>query len=311
MTAVDPPLATAENGRVMLVVRLDTRDGAQRQMSDALTRLTDATRREDRGVIGFEVGLDPLDDTRVVGYEIWESKGRTGRALGKTPHTGRPGKGARPRHSSTWARLWQDRTGVDRPDSRSLQPSPSPFAPWRSSRPCPRVRGPTPARRVRGSSDSIRSPICPSSLCADANASTSTGSTTRFPRHPRARSGGGGRVPTDLRTARGDGIGFLSATAPSTVRSHTTRDTPLNRSPHRLSPSEASTSSEAPSLRICVTRPAASRPRSLTAAGTTSAKNGRANSPTCSSHSSANTPRPSRRVNFKIGQFDRLDIESW
>jgi quinol monooxygenase YgiN len=74
MTAVDPPLATAENGRVMLVVRLDTRDGAQRQMSDALTRLTDATRREDRGVIGFEVGLDPLDDTRVVGYEIWESK---------------------------------------------------------------------------------------------------------------------------------------------------------------------------------------------------------------------------------------------
>ena len=74
MTAVDPPPATAGNEQVMLVVRLNTRPGAQAQMSEALTRLADATRREDRGVIRFEIGLDPADDTRVVGYEIWESE---------------------------------------------------------------------------------------------------------------------------------------------------------------------------------------------------------------------------------------------
>ena len=58
----------------MLVVRLDTRPGVQARMREALARLIDATRRTDRGVIRFEVGLDPTDDTRVVGYEIWESE---------------------------------------------------------------------------------------------------------------------------------------------------------------------------------------------------------------------------------------------
>ena len=71
MTSVDPP---PNDEQVMLVVRLDTRPGAQAQMSDALARLADATRRRDRGVIRFEIGLDPADDTRVVGYEIWESQ---------------------------------------------------------------------------------------------------------------------------------------------------------------------------------------------------------------------------------------------
>jgi pimeloyl-ACP methyl ester carboxylesterase/quinol monooxygenase YgiN len=71
MTSVDP---TPSDEQVMLVVRLDTRPGAQAQMTAALTRLADTTRRRDRGVVRFEIGLDPTDDTRVVGYEIWESQ---------------------------------------------------------------------------------------------------------------------------------------------------------------------------------------------------------------------------------------------
>jgi pimeloyl-ACP methyl ester carboxylesterase/quinol monooxygenase YgiN len=64
----------AANEQVMLVVRLDTKPGAQREMSHALERLADATRRQDRGVVRFEIGLDPADGTRVVGYEIWASQ---------------------------------------------------------------------------------------------------------------------------------------------------------------------------------------------------------------------------------------------
>ena len=59
--------------QVLLVVELTTRPGAQREMREALDRLVDAT-RQDRGVIRFEVGFDPDDDTRVLGYEIWASQ---------------------------------------------------------------------------------------------------------------------------------------------------------------------------------------------------------------------------------------------
>ncbi|MDT7657583.1 MAG: hypothetical protein QOF38_2298 [Pseudonocardiales bacterium] len=58
--------------QVLLVVELTTRPGAQREMREALDRLVDATRQEN-GVVRFEVGLDPDDDTRVLGYEIWAS----------------------------------------------------------------------------------------------------------------------------------------------------------------------------------------------------------------------------------------------
>ena len=74
MTVIDPAPTAGDDEQVMLVVRLDTRPGVQARMSDALARLADATRRTDRGVIRFEIGLDPTDDTRVVGYEIWESQ---------------------------------------------------------------------------------------------------------------------------------------------------------------------------------------------------------------------------------------------
>jgi pimeloyl-ACP methyl ester carboxylesterase/quinol monooxygenase YgiN len=70
----DQAPTAAANEQVMLVVRLETKPGAQPEMSNALERLVDATRRQDRGVVRFEVGLDPADDTRVVGYEIWESQ---------------------------------------------------------------------------------------------------------------------------------------------------------------------------------------------------------------------------------------------
>ena len=66
------PTGTGE--QVMLVVRLRTRAGTQSEMSAALRRLVEATRGQDRGVVRFEVGLDPDDDTRVVGYEVWESQ---------------------------------------------------------------------------------------------------------------------------------------------------------------------------------------------------------------------------------------------
>src|ERR1700744_3018051 len=72
--STDDQATTAPDEKVMLVVRSKTRLGAQAEMSHALERLVDATRRQDRGVIRFEVGLDPADDTRVVGYEIWASQ---------------------------------------------------------------------------------------------------------------------------------------------------------------------------------------------------------------------------------------------
>ena len=59
--------------QVLLVVELTTRAGAQQEMREALDRLVDAT-HQDRGVVRFEVGFDPDDDTRVLGYEIWASQ---------------------------------------------------------------------------------------------------------------------------------------------------------------------------------------------------------------------------------------------
>jgi pimeloyl-ACP methyl ester carboxylesterase/quinol monooxygenase YgiN len=63
-----------ESAQVMLVVHLAIRPDAREQMLAALEELVESTRRWDRGVVRFEVGLDPDDDTRVVGYEIWASQ---------------------------------------------------------------------------------------------------------------------------------------------------------------------------------------------------------------------------------------------
>jgi pimeloyl-ACP methyl ester carboxylesterase/quinol monooxygenase YgiN len=66
-------MTEAGNPQVMLVVELTCRPGAQQEMREALGRLVDAT-HQDRGVVRFEVGFDPDDDTRVLGYEIWASQ---------------------------------------------------------------------------------------------------------------------------------------------------------------------------------------------------------------------------------------------
>ena len=67
-------MSEAASPQVQLVVELTTRPGAEREMREALDRLVAATHREDRGVVRFEVGLDPDDDRRVLGYEIWASQ---------------------------------------------------------------------------------------------------------------------------------------------------------------------------------------------------------------------------------------------
>jgi pimeloyl-ACP methyl ester carboxylesterase/quinol monooxygenase YgiN len=74
LTTDDQAPDGAAHEQVMLVVRLKIKVGAQPQMKAALDRLVEATRQHDRGVVRFEVGLDPGDDTRVVGYEVWESQ---------------------------------------------------------------------------------------------------------------------------------------------------------------------------------------------------------------------------------------------
>jgi pimeloyl-ACP methyl ester carboxylesterase/quinol monooxygenase YgiN len=86
MTVIDPTPTPADDEQVMLVVHLDIRPGVQARMRDALARLAEATRRRDRGVIRFEIGLDPTDDTRVVGYEVWESQAAFAEHSAK-PHT--------------------------------------------------------------------------------------------------------------------------------------------------------------------------------------------------------------------------------
>jgi quinol monooxygenase YgiN len=72
--ATPQPAASAANQQVMLAVHLQVRPDTRESMRPALAELVDATRRHDRGVVRFEVGLDPEDDTRVFGYEIWESQ---------------------------------------------------------------------------------------------------------------------------------------------------------------------------------------------------------------------------------------------
>src|ERR1700759_1030725 len=67
-------MTEAASAQVQLVVELTTRPGAELEMRAALDRLAAATHREDRGVVRFEVGLDPDDDRRVLGYEIWASQ---------------------------------------------------------------------------------------------------------------------------------------------------------------------------------------------------------------------------------------------
>jgi len=79
-------MTEAASAQVQLVVELTIRPGAEREMREALNRLVDATRQLDRGVVRFEVGFDPDDGTRVLGYEIWASQDALDEHSGKA-HT--------------------------------------------------------------------------------------------------------------------------------------------------------------------------------------------------------------------------------
>ena len=71
---------------VQLVVELRVRPGAQDRARESLARLVSATHREDDGCVRFEVGVDELDDTRFVGYEVWASQDALNRHSNQ-PHT--------------------------------------------------------------------------------------------------------------------------------------------------------------------------------------------------------------------------------
>jgi pimeloyl-ACP methyl ester carboxylesterase/quinol monooxygenase YgiN len=59
---------------VQLVVEVRAAPGRQQALRAALDRLVETTHRIDPGVVRFEVAVDPVDDTRYVGYEIWASQ---------------------------------------------------------------------------------------------------------------------------------------------------------------------------------------------------------------------------------------------
>jgi len=71
---------------VQLVVEVKARRDAVSQLHAELQRLVDATHRHDDGVVRFEVGVDPEDETRYVGYEIWASRDALDRHAAKA-HT--------------------------------------------------------------------------------------------------------------------------------------------------------------------------------------------------------------------------------
>ena len=73
---------------VQLVVEVHARAGRQQALRAAIDRLVDATHRIDPGVLRFEVGVDPTDDTRYVGHEIWASQDALDRHADQ-PHTRR------------------------------------------------------------------------------------------------------------------------------------------------------------------------------------------------------------------------------
>ena len=74
--------------QITLVVRIRVRAGAQEQAKKAVADLAAATYRVDRGVIRFDVAIDPADDTQVLGYEIWQSQAALDEHASQ-PHTAR------------------------------------------------------------------------------------------------------------------------------------------------------------------------------------------------------------------------------
>jgi pimeloyl-ACP methyl ester carboxylesterase/quinol monooxygenase YgiN len=76
----------AAGSAIQLVVEVRARPDAVSALRAELERLADATHRDDDGVIRFEIGADPQDETRYIGYEIWASQAALARHAAK-PHT--------------------------------------------------------------------------------------------------------------------------------------------------------------------------------------------------------------------------------
>ncbi|RZS80139.1 antibiotic biosynthesis monooxygenase [Motilibacter rhizosphaerae] len=72
--------------QLTLVVELRVRAGAQEQARRAVEELAAATRALDRGLIRFDVALDPVDDSRILGYEVWQSQAALDQHA-RQPHT--------------------------------------------------------------------------------------------------------------------------------------------------------------------------------------------------------------------------------
>lgn len=71
--------------QIVVVVELTVRPEAREEMWAALERHVEVTRR-DRGVVRFEVAVDPEDDARMLSYEIWASQDALDEHAAK-PHT--------------------------------------------------------------------------------------------------------------------------------------------------------------------------------------------------------------------------------
>ena len=72
--------------QVTLVVQIRVHAGAQEQAKEAVAELAAATHRLDSGVIRFDVGIDPADDSHILGYEIWQSQAALDEHA-RQPHT--------------------------------------------------------------------------------------------------------------------------------------------------------------------------------------------------------------------------------
>lgn len=60
--------------QIQLLVHVYVKPERQQQALSAMTRLVEATQREDTGCIRFEVAIDTTDATHYIGYEVWASQ---------------------------------------------------------------------------------------------------------------------------------------------------------------------------------------------------------------------------------------------
>ena len=65
---------TSSLPQIQLLVHVYVKPEMQQQALSAMTRLVEATRREDSGCIRFEVAIDTTDVTHYIGYEVWASQ---------------------------------------------------------------------------------------------------------------------------------------------------------------------------------------------------------------------------------------------